>query len=210
MRRTLFLFLCLSFLLPLTAQDSPGRRTSLWNNDAALFADPKAKGINDIVIIRVEENTKASNKGGSKTAKSGSSSLGVDSFLGFETSLAGKITNSSFDPKDLFGHTSAKNDSGSGEVTQNTSLTGYIAAKVVDCLPNGNMVIEAKKEIMINNDKQEMVLRGMVRPRDISYDNTISSNAVADVQIMLKGKGPISEQQRRGWLSWLLSTIWPF
>jgi len=55
-----------------------------------------------------------------------------------------------------------------------------------------------------------MVLRGMVRPRAISYDNTIPSNAVADVQIMLKGKGPISEQQRRGWLSWLLSTIWPF
>ena len=147
MKRIPFLFLCLSFLLPLTAQDSPGRRTSLWNNDAALFADPKAKGINDIVIIRVEENTKASNKGGSKTAKSGSSSLGVDSFLGFETSLAGKITNSSFDPKNLFGHTSTKNDSGSGEVTQNTSLTGYIAAKVVECLPNGNMVIEAKKEI---------------------------------------------------------------
>ncbi len=194
----------------LKAQDTPGHRASLWNKGSkSLYNDPKASQINDIVIIKVEESTKAENSANTKTKKSASSSMGISKFLGFETTLAGKI-NSSFDPTSLFGGSSSKKDEGSGSTQATTKIQSYIAAKVVEVLPNGNLIIEAKKEIIINSEKQTMILRGMVRPRDIDYNNIVSSNAVADVQILIKGKGPIAEQQRRGWLSWLLSLIWPF
>jgi flagellar L-ring protein precursor FlgH len=77
-------------------------------------------------------------------------------------------------------------------------------------MPNGNMVIEAKKEVMVNKEKQIAVLTGIIRARDISYDNIIASNKIADMQIKFSGKGPVSEQARRGWLSWILNIIWPF
>jgi len=72
------------------------------------------------------------------------------------------------------------------------------------------MVIEAKKEVIVNKEKQVAVLTGIIRSRDISYDNTIESNYIADMQIKFTGKGPVSEQTNRGWLSWILNTIWPF
>ncbi len=206
----LLLFLILIFSFAVFSQDSPGKRTSLWGKGSkSLVSDPKAREINDIVIIKVEEQTKAENKGSTKLSKSASSSMGISTFLGFEKDLAGSLT-TSFDPTNLLGHSSSNSNQGAGEVSQESKISGYIAAKVVEVLPNGNLIIEAKKEIVINNDKQTMVLRGMVRPRDIDYNNIVSSNEVADVQIFIKGKGPVSEQQRRGWLSWLLSFIWPF
>ncbi len=209
MRKIFVLFFLIYGSMILLSQDSPGHRTSLWNSSKSLFNDPKAKNINDIIIIKVEESTKAENSANTKTKKSSSSSMGINTFLGFEKSLAGKM-NPNFDPTSMFGHSVSKKDEGNGSTQSTTKIQGYIAAKVVEVIPNGNLIIEAKKEIIINNEKQTMVLRGMVRPRDVDYDNIVSSNAVADVQIMIKGKGPVAEQQRRGWLSWLLSIIWPF
>ncbi len=210
MKKFVLLSIAIFLVSIVSAQDSAGKRTSLWGKgSSSLFSDPKARRINDIVIIKVEEQTKAENKGSTKLSKSASSSMGISKFLGFETDLAGSLT-SSFDPTSLFGHSASNSNQGTGEVSQESKITGYIAAKVVEVLPNGNLIIEAKKEVVINNDKQTMILRGMVRPRDIDYNNIVSSNEVADVQIYIKGKGPISEQQKRGWLSWLLSFIWPF
>jgi flagellar L-ring protein precursor FlgH len=209
MKKALFFIIFLYASLILFSQDAPGHRTSLWNNTKSLFNDPKAKAINDIVIIKVEESTKAENSAETKTKKGSSSSLGINTFLGFEKTLAGKM-NPSFDPTSMFGHSVSKKDEGTGSTKSTTKIQGYIAAKVVEVIPNGNLIIEAKKEIIVNNEKQTMILRGMVRPRDIDYKNFVSSNAVADVQIMIRGKGPIAEQQRRGWLSWLLSILWPF
>jgi flagellar L-ring protein FlgH len=192
--------------------DHAGQRASLWRSNSmvnSLYTDPKARGMNDIVIIKVSESSTASNKAGLTTSKKSTTSMGINAFLGLETDLKGKLTDS-FDPTNLFGSTTNNSNAGSGEATRSSTLSTYIAARVVDLMPNGNLVIEARKEVMVNREKQVVVLRGIARPRDISYEDIIESSKIADMQINFSGKGPVTEQTRRGWLSWFLNMIWPF
>jgi len=194
------------------ADEYAGKKASLWRNNSPLrnlYSDPKAGGINDIVIIRISESSTASNKAGLRTNKQSRTSMGIDAFLGLESTMKGQLLEG-FDPAGMFGGTSNSSNQGSGESTRETKLSTFIAARVVDLMPNGNLIVEAKKEVMVNKEKQVVVLRGMVRPRDISYDNIIESNKVADMQINFAGKGPVSEQARRGWLTWILNLVWPF
>lgn len=200
------------FVVPQAAEEYSGKKASLWRDNSSftkIYSDPKAMGINDIVTIKISESSTASNKAGLTTSKKTSLSMGIDSFLGYEKEAAGKL-NPSFDPTSMFGGSTNNSNTGSGESTRETTLSSYITARVIDVLPNGNLVIEAKKEVLVNKEKQVAVLTGIIRPRDISYDNTIESNRVADMQIKFSGKGPVSDQTKRGWLSWLLNTIWPF
>ncbi len=213
MKKTIIVLTIFLFFLPaLRSDEYSGRKASLWRPNSPLrnmYADPKAGGINDIVIIRISESSTASNKAGLRTNKQASTSMGVDAFLGLETTLKGELLEG-FDPANMFGGKANSSNQGSGESTRETKLSTFIAARVVDLMPNGNLIVEAKKEVMVNKEKQVVVLRGMVRPRDISYDNIVESNKVADMQINFAGKGPVSEQARRGWLTWILNLVWPF
>ncbi len=197
---------------PATAEEYSGKKASLWRDNsyfAQVYSDPKARGINDIVTIQISENSTASNKAGLKTSKKTKLSMGIDNFLGFEKSV-GKQVNENFDSGSMFGGSTNNSNQGEGESTRETKLSSYIAARVIDVMPNGNLVIEAKKEVLVYKEKQIAVLTGIIRPHDISYDNVIESNRIADMQIKFSGKGPVSEQTKRGWLSWILNIIWPF
>ena len=206
------MIMMLSAATYLPADKYAGKKASLFRQNSfvnKLYTDPKASQINDIVIISISETSTASNKAGLTTSKKTSMSMGIDKFMGLETDMKGKVT-TSFDPTSMFGATTNNSNDGSGESTRETSLSTYISARVVDKMPNNNLILEAKKEVIVNKEKQIVVLRGIVRPRDISYDNIVSSNKVADMQIVFKGKGPVSDQTKRGWLSWVLDKIWPF
>ncbi len=209
---SVIVILFFSMTLYLSADKYAAKKASLWRENSfvkKLYTDPKASEINDIVIIKITETSTASNKAGLSTTKKTNMSMGVDAFLGLETDLKGKVTES-FDPASMFGATTNNSNAGSGESTRETKLSTYISARVVDKMPNNNLIIEAKKEIIVNKEKQIVVLRGIIRPRDIAYDNIIDSTKVADMQIVFKGKGPVSDQTKRGWLSWVLDKVWPF
>ncbi len=212
MKTYLWIAIWLASLVPLLADDTAGRRASLWQANAmvnTLYTDPKARSVNDIVIIKISEASTASNKAGLSTSKKSSSRMGIDAFMGLEKALKGKVV-ADFDPANMFGGSTSNTNVGAGESTRETALETFIAARVVDVMPGGNLTVEARKEIMVNHEKQTVVLRGLIRPRDIGYDNIIESSRIADMQINFAGKGPVSEQARRGWLSWILSVVWPF
>ncbi|PJA56905.1 MAG: flagellar basal body L-ring protein, partial [Rhodocyclales bacterium CG_4_9_14_3_um_filter_68_10] len=77
-------------------------------------------------------------------------------------------------------------------------------------MPNGTLSVESRKEITINNEKQVLILRGLVRPEDISVANMVASSKVADAEIFLVGDGVLQEKQRQGWLVRILDGVWPF
>jgi flagellar L-ring protein precursor FlgH len=77
-------------------------------------------------------------------------------------------------------------------------------------MPNGYLAIEGKREIYVNNEKKEILLQGVVRPRDIAYDNTISSTQIADAKVIYTGVGVVAEKQRPGWAARLFDFVWPF
>lgn len=210
---TVFIILCILFIsIPLAADENAGKKASLWRENSSftkMVTDPKACGINDIVTIKVVDNSTASNKASLNTSKQTSLNMGINNFLGYEKELGSKV-NDSFDSKSMINANTTNSNQGGGESKRETKLTSYISARVIDVMSNGNLVIEAKKEVMVNKEKQIAVLSGIIRPRDISYDNIIESNKIADMQITFNGKGPVSEQAKRGWLSWILGVIWPF
>jgi flagellar L-ring protein precursor FlgH len=102
------------------------------------------------------------------------------------------------------------NFTGSGETTRDESMTASITARVVEVTANGNLYIQGMREIKVNNEVQFMTLSGLIRPVDISPDNTILSSYVADAKISYSGRGAVSDKQRPGWLTRVIDFIWPF
>lgn len=190
---------------------------SLWTSRASLFEDKKARRVNDLVTIIINESTSAQKKASSAASRDSSSNYGLDNFLGMNTDFNIQtipLINGLYRGENVFSPTvkgSAKSDfKGDGNTARTGTITGTITAKVVEVLPNGNLVIESRKEIFVNNEKEILVLRGIIRPDDISQNNTILSQYVADAQIFLVGEGTIGDKQSQGWLVRFLDKIWPF
>lgn len=184
---------------------------SLWVDSGTLFGDVKARNLNDIVMIRVVENITGLGKANTKTGRDSSMEASVDKFFGAPLNF----NNNNFWGK---GYTfspevkgSMKNTfKGDGETARQSKLDAVISAKVVEVLPNGNLVLESRKEIVINRENQILVLKGIVRPEDILPDNTILSTKIADAKIYLVGEGVIGDKQGQGWLVRIIDKIWPF
>ncbi len=104
----------------------------------------------------------------------------------------------------------ANSNQGNGTVSRNGSLTGTISSLITEILPSGNFRIEGRRSVTVNQEEQILVLRGIVRPQDINFDNTILSTLVADASISLTGEGVVADEQRKGWLAKVLSKVWPF
>ena len=186
------LFLIIIGLIPLQA----GADSLFDARGASLFRDHRANEIGDIVTILVVESTSATNEGTSKFDKKIGMKGGVrvEGFLDyvfpgwFEPMEPLKAMD--IDPEEDF--------SGSGKTTSGNSFATKITATVVDRLPNGNLVLEGTRNIKVNEEKQEFVLRGVVRPEDITPFNTVLSTQIADVEMFYKGKGPVGDRNKPG------------
>ena len=82
-----------------------------------------------------------------------------------------------------------------------------MSARVVKVLENGNLVVEGSKVVEINEEKEIIKIKGVVRPQDIEADNTIYSYNIADAEITYSGKGTVHNGHRPGLLSKLLNWI---
>src|SRR5690606_17736037 len=96
---------------------------------------------------------------------------------------------------------------GGGSTTRGGSLNARMTAMVVDVLPNGNLVIEGRQTIIVNEEEQLIVVSGIVRPQDIAPDNTVLSTFVADATITYHGTGPLGDRQEPGLLTRLLNWL---
>jgi flagellar L-ring protein precursor FlgH len=162
-----------------------------------LFVDPKARLINDVLTIRIVESASASGEATTGTGRESSLSARIESFFGVHPEIATKAGMSN-------------NFDGSGTTSRKNSLTATLTAVVREVFPNGNLYIEGKKEVIINNERQYIIVTGIVRPEDIQSDNSIASNLIADARIEYSGRGVIAEKQRPGWLGRVLDVVWPF
>lgn len=187
---------------------SEAQSGSVWRGQlTSLFGDQRARQVGDIVTVKIVEVSQASEKATTDTSRKSETNAGISNFFGLEVNPNGPWKN----PATLVSAGMGKNDfSGSGETTRGGSLSATITARVMDVLPNGNLAIEGKREIYVNNEKKEILLQGVIRPRDIAYDNCILSTQVADAKVIYTGIGVVSEKQRPGWLARMLDFAWPF
>ena len=163
---------------------------SLWNDNGRLAhvaSDYKAMHPGDLITIVVVQGITANNAGSVSTARNFSASSGI-------SALPGQLKTTGV--SNLFSPTSSSTLTGKGQAATTSSLTTTLAGRVVAVLPSGALVVEAERELTMNNEHQTILLRGMVRPGDIGTNNTVASNAIANLELELKGKGVISEGNR--------------
>ena len=187
---------------------------AMWPGDTAdnlLFEDSKARKVGDIVTVVINETNTSSQSATTNTSKNTSIDMQTTTLLGLPTSLG--VQNflglgNQFDP--TVNASIANSNQGDGTVTRNGSLTGELSALITEILPSGNFRIEGRRSVTVNHEEQILVLRGIIRPQDINFDNTILSRWIADASISLTGEGVVADEQRKGWLAKFISKVWPF
>jgi flagellar L-ring protein precursor FlgH len=194
---------------PVAANPKPQSPGTLWNGDEGNWlSDIKARRIGDIVTVIIKEQAKASKQASTDTDRSSSLSAGISSFFGFEKALQEK--NSNLNPASLIEANTGSQFSGSGKTTRSEDLAATLTTQVVEVYPNGNLKIRGGKSVTVNNENQIIYLTGIVRPYDVSADNTVDSGNILNAQISYTGKGSVSDKQKPGWLMRIFDNTWPF
>jgi flagellar L-ring protein precursor FlgH len=163
---------------------------SIWapeNFLGDLSSDYRAHNVNDTIVVQVAVQTTAAQSGTSDSERTYAASSGI-------TGLVGDIATKGLNP--LFNANSSSVLKGQGSTASNTTFSTNLTGQVIAVLKNGNMVIEAQRRIFMNNQHEDLVIRGIVRPGDISSANTIPSFALSNLEIEMKGKGIISDATR--------------
>lgn len=196
---------------PIKSQPSLAEQASIWSDNSPsgwLFSDRKASRVNDVVTIKVVESATAEGKAATKLSKKNEVEAGITGLVGLEDILA--RYNPTMELGTMLGAKTDSNFAGSGETERSGKLIATITAVVTDVLSNGNLVIEGRKEIRVNDETQILIVTGIVRPDDISADNSILSSRIAQTKLSFEGKGVASRRQRPGWLSRFIDAVWPF
>lgn len=186
-----------------------GHADSLWHEGTVrpMFADKRAVGIGDLVTVVVQENNSASKDKNTKTSKSSGMDASIAAFL-YSPAASGLLTKNGQMPAMKW---NSKNTfDGGGSINNTEQMVARIAVRVVDVLPNRNLVIEGTRDSAFSGEQQTIVLRGVVRPDDIAANNTIFSYNIADASIRFVAKGALSDSQNKGWFGKIWDKVSPF
>lgn len=180
---------------------------SIWQaGSAGLTEDFKARRKGDIVTILIIETASASKAAKTDTSRATAISAGIPNFMGLEAAAFAKNINLN----KLLNASTDSTYAGSGSTSRQESLNATISAKVIDVLPNGNLMVEGRRNVKVNNEDQIIIIDGTVRPSDIGPDNVVNSSFLADARIVYTGKGIISDRQEPGWMMNIIDKVWPF
>ena len=190
------------------------RADSLWKDDVSRspFADKKARFVGDILNVRVQESNAAKRDAKTESSRTGTADASISSF--FFGTQAGTSTGSQVGkhkgsyPAMKFSN--ATSHAGTGTIDNSDSITARFGVRVVDLLPNGNLIVEGIRNASYAGESQTIVLRGAVRPFDIEPDNTIYSYLLSDLQIRYVSSGVISSAKNKGWFMNFWDKISPF
>jgi flagellar L-ring protein FlgH len=190
---------------------APGvRADSLWQDDAVrpMFADKRAASIGDLLTVVVQENNSASKDKNTKTSKTSNMDAAIATFLYSSAAAGGFMTKNGQMPALKYNY---KNGfEGGGSINNTESIIARISVRVVDVLPNRNLVIEGTRETAFSGEQQTIVLRGVVRPDDITSANSVLSQTIADATIKFVSKGTLTDSQQKGWFNRIWDKLSPF
>lgn len=165
---------------------------SLWNPGSRLgdmARDLRASQVDDIVTIVVSEQASATATGATSSSRKSSTKNSITSLLG-QKSAKGALAN--------LAQTSGDTElAGKGQTSRSTAITTTLTARVTNVLSNGNLVVEASKDMMVNSERQIVKVRGVVRPTDLSSDNQVQSSRLGLLELQVNGKGVIGDAIRR-------------
>jgi flagellar L-ring protein precursor FlgH len=162
---------------------------SLWTAQNLLgdfSSDYKARNLNDTITIVASVQTTAAQSGTVDSERSLTSNSSITGVLGRTPSAVNPL---------LSGQSSSVLK-GQGSTASNTTFSTSLTGQVIAVFPNGNLVIQAERQIFMNNQHENVIVRGMIRPGDIGPANTVPSSALSNLEIEMKGKGIIADGVR--------------
>jgi len=167
--------------------------TTLLNANmyTSLYSDHKSFSIGDILTVQIQEQSKATASSQSKTGRSMDHNANMNPGQGPLNFL----------PLTGMSGGSNSNFKGDANTTRDASLSSKMTVRIIDIDEAGNLMIEGKRIVTINGEDEITTLSGIVRPQDVSADNTVSSQHIADSKISYKGKGAVNEGSRVGLIS---------
>lgn len=170
--------------------------------EMAWFEDLKARRVGDLLTVVLEETTTASKSAKTTVDKDNANTVANPTLLG--NAFGGALgISSSLSSVHAF--------EGEGKSDQKNSLDGTISVTVTEVMGNGNLVVRGEKVVTINTGDEHIRIYGIVRPVDISPDNTISSTKVADAEIIYSGRGAVADSNVVPWLArFFVSALMPF
>lgn len=174
-----------------SAIPAAGSVGSLWSPQGAwtdLAVDYKARNVNDLIVIHIVEQTRAQSSGSVQAQREFGAGSGISGLFGPVGARSGLQA--------LFSPSSQRSLDGSAETASSSHLSTTLAGHVVEVLPNGSLVVEAAREVEMNNERQSILLRGIVRPGDVTPDNSVLSTAISHLEVELEGEGVISDGVR--------------
>ena len=172
----------------------------------SLFQGQRQWRVGDIITVVLNESTQASRNSSLITERKATNDV-----------LASSWTNALLSPNGFWGDVRGDIDlnkaeigtEGVGTAAQANALSGVITAMVAEVLPNGNLIVEGRKQLSLTEGAEFIQVRGVVRARDVQPDNTVSSMRMAQAQISYRGSGNLAESTQPGWITQLLFKYWP-
>jgi flagellar L-ring protein FlgH len=186
--------------------DSQPSSGSLWSSRSRLTdlgSDLRAAQVNDLITIQVLERASAVAQGVTKSKRQSSVNSSIAAVGGVKNP-AGPLAN-------LANLGTASQLDGQGATSRNTELSTTLSARITHVLPNGYLVVEGNKEVVVNSERQLVTVRGVVRPADIAPTNVIGSDQIAQMELKINGKGVVGDSIRRPFFLYrLLLGLLPF
>lgn len=198
-----------SLPMPTPSNITP-QKNSLWQSDrVTFFKDQRASNVGDIITVTIEIEDEATIENETERTRNSNENAGLGSLLGYEQALD-RVLPEAVDNSNLAEFGADSTHTGSGSIEREDEVRVRLAALVTQLLPNGNMVIHGKQEVLVNFEKRILQIDGVIRPEDISVANTVSYDQIAEARIVYGGEGQITDMQQPRYGQQLYDIIFPF
>ncbi len=183
---------------------------SLWRTGSrTFFRDQRAGRVGDVLTVVISIDEKAQLQNQTKRSRQNSDDADVTNLFGYEGKLAEWFP-TGVDPTSLVRMGSNTSNDGKGSVDRSEKINLRVAAVVTQVLPNGNLVIAGRQQVVVNYDLRELRVTGVIRPEDVSSENTVSYDQIAEARIAYGGRGMINDMQQPRYGSQVLDILMPF
>jgi flagellar L-ring protein precursor FlgH len=188
-------------------ETAPSEPDALWRQGSrAFFKDQRAAQVGDLVTVVVSMTDSATLNNVTTLTRASGDTEGIPNFAGLTSRLGPGVG----DPTKLINLSSANNNTGNGQIQRNEAVALRLAGVVTQVLPNGNLVVAARQEFVVNSELRELKVTGVIRPQDIASDNTVLHDRMAEARIEYGGRGEMTDLQTTRWGQQLMDILLPF
>ncbi|HXT06488.1 MAG TPA: flagellar basal body L-ring protein FlgH [Roseiarcus sp.] len=173
-----------------------------------LYVDQRVARVGDILTVNISINDKAVVGNSSDRQTTAKGTFGFDWLFSPQSSGSASTQPTPLTYKHDFNSTSSSQ--GNGDINRSEQIQLSVPAIVTQVLPNGNLVIKGSQEVRVNFELRELTIAGIVRPYDISRDNTVAYDRIAEARISYGGRGRITEVQQPGWGQQVYDILKPY